>query len=42
MHKKLILEAFEKAKIKEEKERGIPASINKLSERISDDLLNYY
>ena len=42
MHKKLILKAFEKAKIKEEKETGISASINKLSVRISDDLLNNY
>ncbi|WP_397446925.1 hypothetical protein [Polaribacter sp. R77954] len=42
MHKKLILKVFEKAKKDQEKETGVIASTSKLSERISETLLNNY
>lgn len=42
MHKKLILKAFEKAKNEEEKLTGIIVSKNRLSEIISEVLLNDY
>lgn len=42
MHRKLILKAFEKAKNEEEKKTGIVASKNRLSEIISEVLLNDY
>lgn len=42
MHKKLILKVFEKAKNEKEKQTGIVASKNRLSEIISEILLNDY
>ena len=40
MHQKLIVEAFVKAEKEEKKETGLAVSNHKLSERISDTLLN--
>jgi hypothetical protein len=40
MHQKLIVEAFVKAEKEEKKETGLSVSNHKLSERISDTLLN--